>query len=120
MLQCRFRHRVKDLIRQGMTMLKDSHFCLCCTLHQPRWAYLKQCKALVAREDRYYLAITISIATNRISNGQWGIQRSLLDEESQLEEDKECQTLCDCSIACYEMSHRFFTLETEIMNIQGS
>jgi len=79
---------VKDLIRQGMTMPKDSHFCLCCTLHQPPWAYIKYCKALVAREDHYHLAITIS-TTNRIANGQRRVQRSLLEKESQLEEDKE-------------------------------
>jgi len=42
----------------------------------------------VAR-DHYHLAITSSTATNRIANGQGGIQRSLLEEESQLEEDKE-------------------------------
>lgn len=93
MLQCRFRHTVKDLIRQGMMMLKDSHFRLRCTLRQPPWAYIKYCKALVAREDHYHLAITTSTATNRIANGQRGIQRSLLEEESQLEEDKESAKL---------------------------
>lgn len=89
MLQRRFRHTVKDLTRQGMTMLNDSHFCVCCTLRQPPWAYIKCCQALVAREDHYHLAITTSTATNRIANGQRGVQRSLLEKESQLEEDKE-------------------------------
>jgi hypothetical protein len=46
MLQCRFRHTVKDLIRKRMTMLKDSHFCLCCTFRQPPWAYIKTAKHL--------------------------------------------------------------------------
>ena len=64
MLQFTFRHTVKDLIRQGMTMLKDSHFCLCCTLRQPPWAYIKYCKAPAAREDHYHLAITTTTATN--------------------------------------------------------
>jgi hypothetical protein len=85
MLQGRFRHTVKDLVRQGMTMLKNSHFYLCCTLCQPPWAYIKYCKALEAREDHYYLAITTSTATKRIANGQRGVQRSLLEKESQLE-----------------------------------
>jgi hypothetical protein len=43
----------------------------------------------VARKDHYHLAIITSTATNRTANSQRGIQRSLLEEESQLEEDKE-------------------------------
>jgi hypothetical protein len=43
----------------------------------------------MARKDHYHLVITTSTATNRTANGQRRIQRSMLEEESQLEEDAE-------------------------------